>query len=711
MANREGIRDDIIGANSAYTGSSQSDILAAIQRTDLQWQSTPENATTPLMDAILTNTASGRLHTFQAGVSDHIEVFVTDRYGALVGSTARTSDYYQADEEWWQAAWNEGNGATYISSPVYDESLAQIVIEIAMPIRDTTGQVIGILRDNYSLSGVVAEAEAFHYGDTGHLHIIDSAGNIVYSPDSDLSQVGTPEDSAMLLAGRVFAETGSNLNVNARREDKGVVMGYSPMTTHGATPEIDQMGWTVLIVQDRSEAFRLVNDYMIFTAVAVAVAFVIAVLLAVGLSRLLVRQVNEISKVFRSVAVGEFDVRARVLGHDELGQAAEGFNALLAMLTALLNEAESQLGDRVKELTALHETSRLVQVEEKSVEEVLQAVVELLPPAFQYPDVTVARITYGGMSFATPRFTSTPWKLSAAFMTSDSVQGMVEVNYLEEQLAEFEGPFFAEERSLINSVAETLRAYLERHQAERRIREQNEALAVALDDLRRVASEVETTAVEVTHASETMREVVGLMTDQAASSATVAERAASSALEGDRVVHETIAAMTRIRTNTQETAQRIKRLGEVSQEIGEAARLIEDLADRTTILALNASIQAAAAGDAGRGFAVVAEEVQRLAERATSTARQIDQLITNIRAEANEAMVSVGEVTREVVGGSTLAQTAGEQMSTLNQLAGELSNLIQHLAETTALQTSDSLYKLASLTENLQKTVASFRGD
>jgi PAS domain S-box-containing protein len=190
-------------------------------------------------------------------------------------------------------------------------------------------------------------------------------------------------------------------------------------------------------------------------------------------------------------------------------------------------------------------------------------------------------------------------------------------------------------------------------------------------------------------------QVVALMVEQAASSAEVAEQAASSALEGDQAVRETVAAMESIRDNTQETARRIKRLGEASQEISEVVRLIEELADRTTVLALNASIQAAAAGEAGRGFAVVAEEVQRLAERATGETRRIEDLVKTIQAETNEAAVGIEEATREVVEGSQLAQQAGERMDELNRLVADLANLIQHVADTTAQQTTASLAALA----------------
>lgn len=233
-------------------------------------------------------------------------------------------------------------------------------------------------------------------------------------------------------------------------------------------------------------------------------------------------------------------------------------------------------------------------------------------------------------------------------------------------------------------------------------------IARDISEQRQVITDVEGAATQVTDASSEMAEIVRLMVDQAASSAEVAGQAAASAHEGDRVVGETMAAMERIRDNTQESARRLKRLGEVSQEINEAVRLIDEIADRTTVLALNASIQAAAAGEAGRGFAVVAEEVQRLAERATGATRQIEDLVKGIQAETNEAAVGMEEATREVVEGSQLAQQAGERMAELNELVGDLSSLIQHVAETTAQQTNQSVTTLADLSQNLMASVAGF---
>ena len=138
---------------------------------------------------------------------------------------------------------------------------------------------------------------------------------------------------------------------------------------------------------------------------------------------------------------------------------------------------------------------------------------------------------------------------------------------------------------------------------------------------------------EASTAINQMAQSIDQVSANAAESSAVAERSVEIANKGNEVVHNTIHGMDNIREQIQDTAKRIKRLGESSQEIGDIISLIDDIADQTNILALNAAIQASMAGDAGRGFAVVADEVQRLAERSSAATRQIETLVRTIQAD------------------------------------------------------------------------------
>ena len=167
---------------------------------------------------------------------------------------------------------------------------------------------------------------------------------------------------------------------------------------------------------------------------------------------------------------------------------------------------------------------------------------------------------------------------------------------------------------------------------------------------------------------------------EAGESAKVAMRSVEIAKKGGETVQRNIDGMDSIREHIQETSKRIKRLGESSQEIGDIVELINDIAEQTNILALNASIQAAMAGEAGRGFAVVADEVQRLAERSANATRQIEALVKAIQADTNEAVISMEMSTTGVVNGARLAEDAGGALEEIENVSEQLAGLIQSIS-------------------------------
>ena len=246
-------------------------------------------------------------------------------------------------------------------------------------------------------------------------------------------------------------------------------------------------------------------------------------------------------------------------------------------------------------------------------------------------------------------------------------------------------------------------------------------------------------AEQITQANAAIKEmtlVIDQMSSDATESAEVANRAVEIAGNGAVTVHNTIQGMDSIRETIQETSKRIKRLGESSQEIGDIVELIDDIADQTNILALNAAMQAAMAGEAGRGFAVVADEVQRLAERSINATKQIEALVKTIQADTNEAVISMEASTAGVVKGAQLAEDAGEALKEIEsvsqyiaQQTNKIANSAQIQSEASAVvnetmtiiqeitsqttegtrQTASSIGALTDLADELQKSVAGFR--
>jgi twitching motility protein PilJ len=206
-----------------------------------------------------------------------------------------------------------------------------------------------------------------------------------------------------------------------------------------------------------------------------------------------------------------------------------------------------------------------------------------------------------------------------------------------------------------------------------------------------LAEAAEHQAQEINSATDRINEIaasINQVSRNSADSAEVAQRSVQIATNGAGVVRQTIAGMDSIRDQIQETSKRIKRLGESSQEIGSIVELINDISEQTNILALNAAIQAASAGEAGRGFAVVADEVQRLAERSSSATKRIESLVQTIQADTNEAVSSMEQTTSEVVAGARLAEDAGTALGEIEKVSADLSGLIQGISTAAAQQSS-----------------------
>ncbi len=291
-----------------------------------------------------------------------------------------------------------------------------------------------------------------------------------------------------------------------------------------------------------------------------------------------------------------------------------------------------------------------------------------------------------------------------------------------------------------------------------------DSINYAVEALRELVATINTTSVEVSSAAQESRatamhlaeasehqadQIIGaseaiqdmnsaieLMSSDAKESVEVAQRSVEIATKGAASVRNTIEGMDGIREQIQETSKRIKRLGESSQEIGDIVELIDDISDQTNILALNAAMQAAMAGEAGRGFAVVADEVQRLAERSSNATKQIDALVKTIQSDTNEAVTSMEASTAGVVNGAKLAENAGESLKEIETVSNyiaemtgkisdsameqseearkvsEIMSVIQEITTQTSegtAQTAISIGALADMADELQVSVAGFK--
>ncbi|MGO4279415.1 methyl-accepting chemotaxis sensory transducer [Cupriavidus sp. OV038] len=289
------------------------------------------------------------------------------------------------------------------------------------------------------------------------------------------------------------------------------------------------------------------------------------------------------------------------------------------------------------------------------------------------------------------------------------------VNYTVEELKE-----------LVGRVQQTA---VDVQQASSQVQETSVQLAATTEEQSRQIRQTGESVVE-------MADRITQVSRGAAESANVARASLAAAEQGQQAVENAITGMNGIRDQIQETSKRIKRLGESSQEIGEIVELISDITEQTNVLALNAAIQAASAGEAGRGFSVVAEEVQRLAERSGEATKQIGALIRTIQTDTQDAVHAMERSTQGVVEGARLSDNAGAALVEIGRVSRQLAELIEQISQTTSheaglatnvarhidgilqvtaqttsgtRQTATSVRQLTALTEELRNSVSRFK--
>ncbi len=636
------LNDQVIGQlrerNASYQGN-EDEILAEILELDELWRNTEDEENFLIRRTLSSepsvNEITPILLNFERAFDENLEMFVTDIRGATVSSTDRLSDYYQADEEWWQAAYNEGQGAIYISDPEFDDSANALAVLIAVPIFNEGGQgeLLGIARTTLALDELRQGIGSVSIGQTGRAQLLNSQGEILMDPNVEEIVPLPPNLVDRILAGSVehFVATDEAGEQSIFGEavirllgDESIDQSTGGLRDQRIREALETLDWRVVIREKASEALAPVTAANRLALVTGFVAVIVAGLAAFGLSRLLTKQVDNIQALFGEIGIGNFDARAEVVLNDELGDLAHALNTMFDNIRGLIQTREER---------------------------------DAIEAAIQRLQAQVADVAEGDLRVETQVTDDLTGPIAEAF------------NTMIYQLREVIGTVQSATLQVSTSAGE-VRATAEH------LSQGSEAQA----------SQIVDTSAAVEEMSVSIQEV----SDNALRSADVAKQALSTAQHGAKSVQDTIDGMHRIREQVQETAKRIKRLGESSQEIGEIVQLIRDIAKRTSILALNASLEAAAAGEAGRGFAVVAEDVKRLSERSAEATRQITELIKTIQTETNEAVAAMEDSTQQVVDGSRLADQAGQSLDEIEQVSNQLSELIISISQAAQQQARGS---------------------
>lgn len=357
LALDETIRQSVRSANALKPD------LESILELDEQWQRAVTSGTnSSLINSRLTNSLSRDLIAFQSLSPENVEVFVTDRAGALLSATNLTSDYYQADEDWWIAAYKDGAGDVYIGQPEFDESAGTLSILMVVPIYDTRqGDLIGILRSTISIDSLISVLDD-PIGETGEVDIYFPDETMLDTKEAEYEDVNPDSlDAIQDSADQIF--------LRAIFEEEDSILARAQIQSQSLASKVNDLGWSVIVSQDINEALKPVQDQVSVTNFLGTIMAGIAALVSLLVAQRLARPIINLTETANDIARGNLEARAIVDTQDEIGQLSEAFNIMTSQLQETLLGLETRVAERTAEL---EESSQKLQRRAEQFEAIAQ---------------------------------------------------------------------------------------------------------------------------------------------------------------------------------------------------------------------------------------------------------------------------------------------------------------------------------------------------
>ncbi|HHV62221.1 MAG TPA: methyl-accepting chemotaxis protein [Firmicutes bacterium] len=530
-----------------------------------------------------------------------VAAYYVDATGSVLTSVGAQTDRNMANDEWFAAV---QSGNLYCGDCEVSEVLGRPTIKIASPIMASGNMFMGAVLEEIDMSAIQAivdevAATEKASGGSGYAFLVNRSGVVIAHPDQNkiLNEQLLKSESRGLAAAVKDMIAGKEGVVSYTSSDgEKRVLVYTPLTGHG---DYKGNGWGVGISLTASELYGPVTGLRNISISAILVIALIAIILAITISRGIARPLSRVADIAQAVATGDLSVEVpRISTGDEVETVAKAFSQMVTGLRNLVGQLRSsaeQVASTSEELSS-------------SARESAKAILQI--------SETVNQVASGAQEQST-----------SAASSASSV----------DQLSQLIGQVARGAESQVKSIRVASDA----------VSEMNNSLDKAMNMLETVGS--------------------------------TSSDNARAAAKGSQAAENVVASMEGIRTTTQEVADRIRELDAHSQEIGKILEVINDIAEQTNLLALNAAIEAARAGEHGRGFAVVADEVRKLAERSSRETKAIAALIGNIREATEKAVTAIDEGIKEVANGSQVAQEAGKTLNEIFQAATGAERMVSEL--------------------------------
>ena len=330
-------------ANQRYP-SDEGQIRANIATAEQNWQAATalNNLSDPLVQSVINNQAVSQLKLFRLISTDHLQLLITDRYGALVASTNPAAAYNQSRQAWWQAAFLNGRGATYLSNPQFDEATRKYTLTLILPIRDQGGELIGFIHSDYRVAGMLQRLASVRIGTTSNASLLFSDGKIIDAGGTIL-QLDPNTLSKLEESQKGFEQF--NLSGKDRIVSQAALDSNSNLKNF-----IRALKWQAVIDED---PIKITIPLQAITRTSLLIglgSLLVASVLAFLAGQFLSGPITRLTKVAEAVRAGDLNTRATVESQDEIGILADTFNGTTAQLQTTLKNLEERVAERTTEL-------------------------------------------------------------------------------------------------------------------------------------------------------------------------------------------------------------------------------------------------------------------------------------------------------------------------------------------------------------------------
>ncbi len=570
-------------------------------------------------------TASVAIKQYHRLWSGYETIFLVGMDGKSI-STSDDNPLDVADRTYFKDALN---GRVTMSEPLVSRASGNLIIVFAAPVKTSDGLIVGVIGETVPVNSITQLLIKNRTGETSESYLVNSEGYFVTTPRfvDEMKKAGLTDGSPEL---KYQLQTVAGKALQSAKSGHGIYMNYLGKEVIGQYTWLPDLKLGLISEKETSEAYASTNRLAMISIITIVISVLLIFIVAFVIARGITRPVKLMAKTANRLALGDIDQTLDYVSKDEYGILADSIRQMIGYQREMSVVASSISRGNLTETIQ-------PKSDKDSLGHAFKAMIESLHTTIRHVAQSANTLTSASERLAI----SADQAGLATSQIATTVQQVAKGITMETE-----------------SVTRTAAS----------VEQMSETITVVSRGAKEQTMSVANAAAITTQISQTIQQVAG----NAQAVTSVSAGAAEAARLGSRTVEGTVKDMQLIKSKVSLSAQRVADMGALSDQIDVILETIEDIANQTNLLALNAAIEAARAGEHGKGFAVVADEVRKLAERAGKATKEIGGLIKNIQRTVSEAVIAMDEGGQEVESGVKMANEAGKALAEILKAAEEV---------------------------------------